>query len=189
MSDQSPALCQADQSVLVIIDVQSRLAAAMPEGCLDQLNRNLARLVGGAELLSVPLLVTEQYPKGIGSTTQEVAALLPNGVEVVEKTTFSACDTPEFMELLTITGRRQVVLTGMEAHVCVLQTAVELHRAGFDVFVVQDAICSRMHQNAEFAVTRMRDIGIRATVTESVLFEWTRDSQHEHFRAISALVR
>ena len=189
MSDQSPLLCQADQSVLLVVDIQTRLARAMPEGSLDQLNRNLARLLRAADLLSVPVLVTEQYPQGIGPTLDEIREQLPQAAQIVEKTTFSACEATEFMEVLAVTDRRQVVVAGMEAHVCVLQTAIELHRAGYEVFVVQDCICSRVHANAEFAVQRMRDAGIRGTVCESVLFEWMRDSRHPHFKTISALIR
>lgn len=189
MSDRSPLLCQADQSVLVVIDIQTRLARAMPEGSLDRVKRNTIRLLRGAELLSVPVLVTEQYPQGIGSTIDSLRPHLPAAAQVVDKTCFSACGNDEFANLLSVTDRRQVVLVGMEAHVCVLQTAIELHRAGYEVFVVQDAICSRQQAHVEAAVIRMRDAGIHASLCESVLFEWMQDSSNEQFKAVSALIR
>ena len=113
----------------------------------------------------------------------------PDAAQIVEKTCFAASASDEFADLLTLTERRQVVLTGMEAHVCVLQTALELHRAGYEVFVAQDSICSRQQAHVEAAVIRMRDAGIHATLCESVLFEWMADSRHDQFKAVSALIR
>lgn len=189
MSEQSPLLCQADQSVLVVVDIQTRLARAMPEGSLDRIQRNTIRLLEGARLLSVPVLVTEQYPQGIGPTIEALRPYLPDAAQIIEKTTFSACGNAEFTNLLALTGRRQVVLAGMEAHVCVLQTAIELHRAGYQVFVAQDGVCSRQQAHVEAAMARLRDAGIHAPVCESVLFEWLQDSRNEQFKAVSALIR
>ena len=115
MSDRSPLLCQADQSVLIVIDIQTRLAQAMPEGSLDRVKRNTERLLRGADLLSVPVLVTEQYPQGIGPTIDSLRPCLPATAQMVEKTCFSACGNDEFANLLSVTDRRQAVLVGMEA--------------------------------------------------------------------------
>ena len=139
-------------------------------------------LLEAAGRLGIPVWVTEQYPKGLGCTVAEVAAKVPPGSTRVEKTSFSACAS------LPLT-RPQVVLAGMEAHVCVLQTALELAAAGRDVFVVADAVCSRAEANYSNALTRLQMAGVVVTNTESVIFEWLRDASNEHFRTLSKLIR
>ena len=175
-----PKLARAADSALVVIDIQERLAAAMP--AREPVVRAAGILVEAAARLEVPVLVSEQYPKGLGHTVAELAGKLPAGAVRVEKTSFSACGA------LPLT-RPQAVLAGMEAHVCVLQTALELSAAGHEVFVVADAVCSRAAVNYSNALARMRDAGIVITNTESVVFEWLRDASHEQFRAISKLIR
>jgi nicotinamidase-related amidase len=179
MVSQDKLACAAD-SVLVVIDLQERLAAAMPS--CDSVVRATGMLLEAAGRLNVPVIITEQYPKGLGNTVADVAGKLPEGFARVEKTRFSACSA------LT-SARPQVVLAGMEAHVCVLQTAMELAALGREVFVVADAICSRTEANYLNAFARMRSAGIIVTNTESVIFEWLRDAAHEHFRALSKLIR
>jgi nicotinamidase-related amidase len=175
-----PKLARAADSALVVIDIQERLAAAMP--ARDSVVRATGILLEAAGRLNVPVLITEQYPKGLGATVPDVAVKLPEGSTRIEKTCFSASGA------LVLT-RPQVVLAGMEAHVCVLQTAVELAAAGREVFVVADAVCSRTEANYSNALARMSSAGIIITNTESVIFEWLRDAAHEHFRAISRLIR
>lgn len=175
-----PKLARAADSVLVVIDIQERLAAVMP-ACASVV-RATGILLEVAGRLHIPVLVTEQYPKGLGRTVAEVAAKLPEGAVRVEKTCFSACAA------LPLT-RPQVVLTGMETHVCVLQTALELAASGREVFVVEDAVSSRTEANYSNALARLWAAGIVITNTESVAFEWLRDAAHEHFRAVSKLLR
>jgi nicotinamidase-related amidase len=173
-------LARAAGSTLVIIDIQERLAAAMP--AREAVIRSTGILLEAASRLDVPVLVTEQYPKGLGPTVAEVARKLPGSAIRIEKTSFSAC------AVLPPT-RPQIVLAGMEAHVCVLQTALELAAAGREVFVVEDAVCSRSEANCANALARLRAAGVTVTNAESVLFEWLRDAAHEHFRLLSRLVR
>jgi nicotinamidase-related amidase len=175
-----PRLARAADSALAIVDIQERLSAAMPSR--DTVVRAAGILLTAATRLGIPVLVSEQYPKGLGRTVPELASALPGTATVVEKTAFSACAA------LPI-SRPQVVLIGMEAHVCVLQTALELAAAGREVFVVADAICSRTEENRANALARMRDAGIAITNVESVVFEWLRDASHEHFRELSKLIR
>jgi nicotinamidase-related amidase len=175
-------LASADASVLLLIDVQERLAAAMPPPALEMLIRNGRLLLAAAARLGVPVLVTEQYPKGLGRTVPELAEAVPAGAARAEKTCFSAAG-------MEAGGRRQAILAGMESHVCVLQSALEFSAAGREVFVVEDACCSRTPENHANAMRRMRAAGVVVTNTESVLFEWLRDARHEHFKAISALLR
>ncbi len=175
-----PKLARAAGSALVVIDIQERLAAVMP--MREAVVRATGILLEAAARLDVPVLVTEQYPKGLGATVPGVACKLPQGTPRIEKTCFSACAA------LPLT-RPQVVLTGMEAHVCVLQTALELVAAGREVFVVRDAVCSRTEANYSNALARMQAAGVILTNTESVIFEWLRDAAHEQFRAVSKLIR
>ena len=182
-------LCRAEASQLVIVDVQPRLAAAMPEADGDRVIRNLGILLEAARALEIPVVATEQYPKGLGPTEPEVASHFPGSAQVLAKTTFSCCGADGFTACLDAGGRPQVVVGGMEAHVCVLQTAVELHSRGFQVYVVEDAVCSRDPRNHRNALERLRQAGIVVTGTESVVFEWLRDAKHPHFKALSALLK
>jgi nicotinamidase-related amidase len=175
-----PKLARAADSTLVLIDLQERLAAAMPSR--DPVIRAAGILLETAARLDIPVVVTEQYPRGLGRTVAEVALKVPKNSARVEKTCFSACAVLPPL-------RPQVVLAGMEAHVCVLQTALELAAAGREVFVVEDAVCSRTEANYANALARMRYAGVIITNTESVIFEWLRDAAHEHFRTISKLLR
>jgi len=182
-------ISRAGDSVLLVVDIQERLAAAMPEESRQTVFRNAGILAQAAQLLDIPGLLTEQYPRGLGPTDSAVAPHLGGKIRRLEKTVFSCCGAGGFAEALQSVQRRQVVITGMEAHVCVLQTALELAAQGFEVFVVEDAICSRSPVNQRNAIERIRQAGSIVTNTESVLFEWLRHAKHEHFKAISKLVR
>ena len=175
-----PKLVRAADCTVVIIDIQERLAAAMP--MRERVVSATGILLEAAKLLNIPVVVSEQYPKGLGTTVEELAAKLPPAAVRLEKTAFSACGTLPL-------ERPQVVLAGMEAHVCVLQTALELVAAGREVFVAADAVCSRTEANYNNALARMQAAGVVIANTESVLFEWLRDAGHEHFRTISKLIR
>ncbi|MCU0935628.1 MAG: hydrolase [Gammaproteobacteria bacterium] len=184
-----PGLCHAGSSQLVVVDVQERLAAAMPAEDRARVLRNLGILLEAARLLDVPVLATEQYPRGLGPSEPEVASRLPAGAAVLEKTSFSCCGADGFAACLGATPRPQVVLGGMEAHVCVLQTAFELRDQGFQVFVVEDAVCSRAPDNHANALARLRQAGVLVPSTESVVFEWLGNARHPQFKAISALLK
>ena len=182
-------LCNADNSCLVVIDIQTRLTSAMPIKVLARLKRNINVLLQGAETLSIPVLTTEQYPKGLGPTEPEIVELLPDDTSKFEKTCFSCTGAEKFLDKLKETGRKQVILVGIEAHVCVLQTAIQLIAEGYQVFVVADGICSRQRDNYEASLNRMSQAGVTICNTESVLFEWLRDAKHEHFKKLSRLLR
>lgn len=188
MDSGKPRLCMREHSILLIVDIQERLAAAMVEDAREMVFRGAGILSQAAAHLEIPTFLTEQYPKGLGPTHEAVRRHL-SGARRLEKTTFSCCGAAGFQETLLATGRRQVVLAGMEAHVCVLQTALDLDSEGFQVFVVEDGVCSRDARNARNALSRLRHEGVTVTNTESVVFEWLRDSSHPRFKEISALVR
>jgi nicotinamidase-related amidase len=183
-------LCQAAFAQLLIIDAQERLAAAMPEAVLERTVININRLVSAAKILDIPIISTEQNPQGLGKTIAAVREQMPETAVPTEKTCFSCCTAPGFERALTEQPqRKQVVLVGMEAHICIIQTASGLQRWGYQVFVAADAICSRHSYKAENALERMRHSGIHVSNTESVAFEWLSDSQHEQFRAVSQLFK
>jgi isochorismate hydrolase len=181
--------CQAARSQLVVIDVQQRLGDAMPNKVLNRVLRNAVLLARAAAALEIPTLHTEQYPEGLGATHPLVAEALPAAVQTLRKTCFSCARAAEFMPRLAAGNRQQVVLVGMEAHICVLQTALDLMVAGYTAFVVADAICSRRLENYQNALGRMRDAGARVVSAESVIFEWLEDSRHPQFKTLQALLR
>ncbi len=182
-------LCNTSDSTLVIIDIQTRLTAAMPTKVLARLKRNTSLLIKAAGLLEIPVLVTEQYPEGLGPIEPEIVEILPENTPRFEKTCFSCAGADNFLEHLNNIGRKQVILTGIEAHVCVLQTAIDLLVEDYNVFVVIDGVCSRHRENYETTLQRMRQAGVITCNAESVLFEWLRNANHEHFKTLSALVR
>ena len=171
-------------SQLVVVDVQEKLAAAMPAGDLQLLVKHCGILLQATALLEIPVLHTEQYPKGLGPTLPELAI---TGA-AIEKTAFSCCAEPRFCRQLT-GDRPQVVLAGMEAHIYILQTALALQADGRQVFVVEDAVLSRNAVNKANAMSRLRHAGVVVTNTESVVFEWLGKAEGDAFKQISRLVR
>lgn len=175
-------IIQRSTSFLLLIDIQERLAPAISQGD-DVIERN-AWLLQIAKELQVPVVVTEQYPKGLGST---VAALQPFLTQAtwVEKTHFSVLAEPHVQAQLQGLQRPQVIVTGTEAHVCVLQSALQLQAVGFQVFIVADAVGSRVNDNKILALQRLRDAGCVIVSSEMVAFEWLHKSGTDEFRHIS----
>lgn len=179
-------LIERDRSLLLLVDVQERLLPAMiePAGMLA----NCALLLRAAARLGVPILASEQYPQGLGPTVPELRALLPDGA-VCAKTAFACTGDPEIQARLGAAGRDQVVICGIEAHVCVLQTALGLKAGGHAPIVVFDATTSRRPDSKEAALDRLRDNGIEVATAEMVLFEWLGRAATEEFRELSRLIR
>ncbi|MCG6942434.1 MAG: isochorismatase family protein [Thiohalocapsa sp.] len=183
-------LCNAAFSQLLIIDAQERLAAAMPKDELAVTVANINRLMASAQILDIPIISTEQYPQGLGKTIEAIRDNLPATAAPTEKTCFSCCTAAGFERALTSQPeRKQVVLVGMEAHICIVQTASGLQRWGYQVFVAADAICSRHPANRQNALERMRHSGIHVTNTESAAFEWLGDSTNAKFREVSRMFK
>ena len=181
--------CRLEFSQLVLIDLQTKLFAAMTEEDRDRTLRTAKILAQAAGGLGIPVMVTEQYPKGLGATEAEILEKLPPLSKSMEKTGFSCCEAEGFRPMVEVNGRRQIVLAGQETHVCVLQSAFDLLRLGFQVFVVEDGVCSRNPAHKRNALDRMRQAGVVVTNLESVLFEWLADSAHPQFKTLSALIR
>lgn len=178
---------QVTLSQLVVIDMQERLATAMPADAMQAVVKNCSILLQAANRLNVPLIVTEQYPQGLGHTVPELSALFAD-IHPVEKTVFSCLSAPKFKRQLT-RDHSQIILTGMEAHICILQTALDLIAAGKQVFVVEDAVISRNAANKANALARILDAGCIITNTESMVFEWLGAAEGDAFKAISKLIR
>lgn len=176
----------ASLSQLAIVDVQAKLAPAMPEQEMQAVIKNCGILLQAANLLNVAHIVTEQYPKGLGHTVPELASFIQQ--PPIEKIVFSCAAEPKFNRYLT-RDHSQVVLAGMEAHICILQTALDLLSMGKQVFVVEDAIISRNAANKVNAIARMRSAGCIITNTESLVFEWLGVASGDAFKAISKLIR
>lgn len=179
---------ERDKTVLVVIDVQEKLCVAMDQAVLEQLVKNIGILLEGAAELNIPVLITEQYVKGLGPTVAELKSKAVAS-QCFEKMTFSSCGSSEFIEALRASGRSQVIITGMETHVCVLQTVIELREAGFTVHIVRDAVMSRNKQNWLTAVQSMTLAGAIPTTTESALFQLLKVAGSDEFKKLSKLVK
>ncbi|MCG7879094.1 MAG: hydrolase [Candidatus Thiodiazotropha taylori] len=183
-------LAHAKTSQLLIINTQERLTKAMPKPDLDQMVTNIVKLSQAASVLEVPIILSEHYGKGLGNTLPQIAKHLPPHTKAKDKLTFSCCTAPGFEEELTENGnRKQVVIVGLEAHICVLQTASGLQQWGYQVFVVEDAISSRNPHHRKNALQRMRLNGVQITNSESVAFEWMGDANNPKFKEVSLLFR
>lgn len=182
-------LCRQHDSLLLCIDIQDRLISAMPEPSRQRLLDNTQQLILAAKILGIPMVYTEQYPTGLGSTVAQIKNILPDDASYFDKTRFSCCASDELMKVVHGSHKRQIIIAGMEAHICVMQTAIELKAEGYEVFVADDAISSQRRAHWKSALHRMHQANVVATPTESILFEWLRDSTHEHFKSISALLR
>lgn len=181
------ALTVRFDSQLLLIDVQEKLCAVMPAASMPTMLKNCSILLQAAKLLDIPAIHTEQYPKGLGATLPELVQWLPHETRV-EKTCFSCCEESAFCDQLDDT-RRQVILAGMEAHICVLQTALQLQEMGRQVFVVEDAVISRNPEHHANAMARLRQAGVIVSNTESVVFEWLKVAEGDAFKQIARLIR
>ena len=173
-------------SILLVIDVQEKLFHVMYQK--EQLADNLQRLIKGMKVLEVPILVTEQYPEGLGPTIPEISQLLGD-VKPYPKVNFSCCGDEGFLQAFKQLRRKQVLIAGIESHVCVYQTAADLISAGFEVYVVSDAVSSRSEQNKDTGIKMMLQSGAKLTGTEAALFELLKVAKGDKFKAISQLVK
>jgi nicotinamidase-related amidase len=175
-----------EDAVLLIVDIQERLAVVMKDR--DRVVRNCQHLIELAKMINIPVVVTEQYPKGLGRTVPELQSILPE-YKPVEKISFDCCCQPAFMDELKAHNKKTVILAGMETHICVLQTSLGLLRAGANVHVVEDAVCSRTAENWRTGIEFMRDAGAVVTCTETALFQLLKVAGTEEFKKISQRIK
>lgn len=176
-------------ALLLVIDVQERLAAAMPQDAMARVARATQTLVRGAGVLGVPVILTEQYPKGLGRTLASVGEALPGSARVFEKTSFSCWDSPEVHRAIHGAHRNQVIVCGMETHVCVYQTVRDLALEGFETLVAVDAVLSRTDENKAIGLGMMAGAGAVLGSVEAVLFDLLGQAGTPEFKAISQLVK
>lgn len=179
-----------DHAVLVVVDIQERLAASMPEDPLKRTVKSASILIRGCRMLDVPVVVTEQYTKGLGSTVDEIREAVGT-FSPIEKMAFSCYGEPAFRQALGALGdaRSNVILCGIECHVCILQTALDLLENGYCVYVAADAVCSRAKLNWQAGLELMRQAGVVIGTTEIFLFQMLKEAGTERFKQISRLIR
>jgi nicotinamidase-related amidase len=175
-----------ENTIGLVIDIQERLVPVMEEN--EQFVENCSKLIQGLQILGLPLLVTQQYTKGLGETIDEIKSVIAD-FQYIEKKDFSCYDEPAFAEELDKSGAKNVIICGIESHVCVLQTAIDLKEAGYTPVVVFDCVSSRSFDNLDLAAERFRYEGIMMTSLESILFELTRSAEASGFKEISKLVK
>ena len=179
-----------ENSALVIIDIQEKLVLAAKDG--DEVAQNTAKLVETANILNIPTIVTEQYPKGLGSTVDIVKNVFSDSTPTIEKTSFSAMLEPDFANRiaeLKNRGINQIVLCGIETHICVLQTAYDLISQGFEIYIVKDACASRNKNEYKAGLDLLKQYGAKITCVEIALFEWLKTSKHPKFKEVQALIK
>lgn len=181
-----PLMLKTDSTGLVLVDVQGRLAQLMDGK--DALFQNLRKLVQGAQVLGLPIVWVEQNPAGLGPTIPELAELL-HGQTPIAKFSFSCCADAGFMAALRDTRRKQVLLAGIEAHVCIYQTAAELLALGYEVEVVADGVSSRTAENKRLALEKVQQLGARLTSVEMALFELLGKAEGPGFKAMLQVVK
>lgn len=186
--ESNMSIADSQHSVLMVIDIQERLSTAMPKGVRDRVIEQVGVLLTAADCLSVPVVATEQYPRGLGHIEPLLKEKLPTATAVIEKTNFSSAKVEAVSDALKTIGRKQIFLAGMETHICVLQTALDLLKEGYEVFVIEDAVSSRAKSNQFNALQRMRLAGAVITNVESLLFEWLGDASHPAFKKLAKLI-
>lgn len=181
-----PTMLTTDNTVLIVIDIQDRMLRVMNNK--ERLLQNLVKLIRGVQVLDIPVILTEQYPGGLGPTLPEITELLPD-TQPIEKLCFNCCDEERFQQKLESLNRKQVLIAGIEAHICVYQTAMALLSQGYEVQVVVDCISSRELENKDVCLTKMSHVGISPTTTEMALFELLKVAKGEKFKQISNIVK
>ncbi len=178
-------MLNTDNTLLVIVDIQEKLAPAIYKK--DELIAGAAKLINSMNVLEVPIIYTEQNPDGLGSTVEPLKTIL--GDKAITKIAFSCCGEPAFVDAVKATARKQVILAGMETHVCVYQTARDLIEAGYDVHVVADAVSSRTPENKQIGLDKIKSAGAEITSVETAVFELLKVASGDKFRQILKIVK
>lgn len=181
------SLLSVQKALLLVIDIQEKFKPVLFNG--DAVVENTRRMIVGCNQLDVPVVVTEQYPKGLGPTVKDLQAALGQETPVLEKTSFGCCDEPVIEEHLLACGRKQIMVCGIEAHVCVNQTVVRLLEIGYQVYLIEDAIGARSQTNYHIALRKLSQLGAVPCCVEMALFELMRSSRHPQFKAVQQLIR
>lgn len=179
-------MLELNNSVLVIIDIQEKLVKAAYNG--DIISQKAAKIAKAAKILSIPTIITEQYPKGLGETVDIIKAN-SNCNNYIEKSSFSALDEPKIKQELENLNRKQIILCGIEGHICVLQTAIDLIKQGYEVHILKDCTSSRNEYELNTAFELILQYGIKLSCLEIVLFEWLKSAKHPNFKEVQQLIK
>lgn len=171
---------------LIVVDVQGKLARMVHES--EQIIENIIHLINGAQILNIPIIWVEQYPKGLGPTVEEIKAVLKDKIPI-EKITFSAYKNNEFKQAIETTGCNAFLLTGIESHVCVYQTGADLIARDYEVEIVEDAVSSRTEKNREMGIKKLNSLGVKSTTVEMSLFELMETAEYANFKSVSELIK
>ncbi len=182
-----PNILDKEKTVLVVVDMQESFRPSIDE--FEQIASRISMAIRGFQILNLPVIVTEQHPKGLGRTVEEILFSLPPEFEFIEKTAFSSCGAQAFLDKIEQLGARQILLCGIEAHICVNQTAHDLLSRNFEVHLLQDCVSSRYKNDKRAALRKMRMSGVVPSSMEMSLFELMRDSKHEQFKEIQNLIK
>lgn len=174
-------------AALAVIDMQEAFRPVMSD--FGEVAARIATAVEGARLLGIPVIVTEQYPKGLKHTAEEIVARLPAELKAIEKTCFSSCGSDDFLSQLIGSNKKQVLVCGIEAHICVLQTSLDLLERGFEVFHLVDCVTSRKAENKQVALARLAQAGAIPSTLEMSLFEMMGGADSPQFKAIQSLIK
>lgn len=182
-----PRILDRNRTALVIVDIQEAFRNVIPD--FERLASRAKIALRGFQILNLPIIITEQYPKGLGGTVDELMDVVPDDFEIIEKTAFSSCGATPFLEQLRATDVSQIVLCGVETHVCVNQTAHDLLTEAFEVHILNNAVGSRHKEDKATAISKMKMNGVVPSCVEMALFELLRDSKAEHFKEIQNLIK
>lgn len=180
-------MLNTEDSLLVIIDIQEKLVNAVPDG--KEIVSNFEKIAHCADILNIPTIVTEQYPKGLGQTVKDLKDSISEGTFTVEKTYFSAMRENDFKNGISSLGRKQIILGGIETHICVLQTAYDLIKEGYEVYILKDCTSSRNPSDNETGIELLKQYGAKVTRSEIAIFEWLKSSKNPHFKEIQTLIK
>jgi len=175
-----------ENSLILVIDIQDKLVNALEK---DVIVKNAAKIVSAGNILNIPIVLTEQYPKGLGNTVDLIKSIIPADSKIIEKTCFNALQEENFLEKISEYGKKQIVIMGIETHICVYQTALALLEKGFEVYVIKDACASRKKYEFKQGIEAMRDNGVKISCVEIALFEWLKSAKHPKFKEIQALIK
>ena len=179
-------MLDVENSLLLVIDIQERLVASLDK---DVIVSKVGKLVDAANILDVPVVLSEQYPKGLGHTVPTISEKLKPETPIVEKCSFSLLREEGFLDKIKAYGKKQIVICGIETHICVHQTATELMDAGFEVFVAKDACASRNKYEFKQGIEAMHNNGAKISCVEIILFEWLRSAKNPKFKEVQALIK
>ncbi len=179
-------MLSSENSLVLIIDIQEKLVAALDK---DIVVSNAIKVASAAKYLNIPVLLTEQYPKGLGHTVSKLMESLPEGSDVIEKTFFNALLEDGMLEKIKSYGKKQIVIFGIETHICVHQTASALVAEGFDVYVIKDACASRNKYEFKQGIEAMQANGVKVSCVEIALFEWLKGAKNPKFKEVQALIK